>query len=236
MSTMTRPSAFSRENEDLVQLPNGITEGRNASLDRLHTAFETGAFAHAASALRASADDDNVINCCSDGIARVARVPSAARATCDASSRRARVRSSGGATGRDARSRSAWFSAPNTKSRTLRASRKRTSYLRRMHVDVDLARIEFEVQHEHRMAAVEQHVAISLPHRVRDDAILHRAAVDEEVLLIGLRARMRRQPDPAAQSQTVALLRRSAHTPLANPAPSSCATRRRPSASLGARC
>ncbi len=73
-----------------------------------------------------------------------------------------------------------------------------------MHVDVDLARIEFEIQHEHRMTAVEQHVPIRLPHCIRNDAIFHRTAVHEEVLLIGLCARMSRQPDPAAQSQTVA--------------------------------
>ena len=74
-----------------------------------------------------------------------------------------------------------------------------------MHVDVDLPRIEFEIQHEHRMTAVEQHVAIRLPHRIRNDAIFHRTTVHEEVLLIGLRARMGRQSDPAAQSQTIAL-------------------------------
>ena len=117
---------------------------------------------------------------------------------------------------------------PNTKSRTVRASLKRTSYLRRVNVDVDLTRIEFEVQHEHWMAAVEQHVAIRLFHRVRDDVVLHRAAVDEEELMIGLRARMRRRRDPPMQSQAVVLLPRSALRRREIRPPSSCATRRRP--------
>ena len=82
--------------------------------------------------------------------------------------------------------------------------------LRRMHVDVDLPRIEIEIQHEHRMAAVEQHVAVRLLHRVRDDLVLHRTAVDEEILMIGLCARKRRHADPTVQVQVRRVFRRSA--------------------------
>ena len=71
-----------------------------------------------------------------------------------------------------------------------------------MHVDVDALRIEIEEQHERRMAAMEQHVGVSLAHGMGDDAIAHKPAVDVEVLLIGLAARRRRQADPAGQPQT----------------------------------
>ncbi len=74
--------------------------------------------------------------------------------------------------------------------------------LGRMHVDVDAPRIEFEEQHECRMAAVEEYVRIGLAHRVRDEPIAHRAPVDVEILLIGLSARCGRQTHPPMQAQT----------------------------------
>ena len=56
--------------------------------------------------------------------------------------------------------------------------------LARVNVDVDLPRIQFEIEHENRMASVEQHVAVGLPDRVCDQVVLHRTAVDEEELMV----------------------------------------------------
>ncbi|MNZ74185.1 hypothetical protein D3C78_926280 [compost metagenome] len=77
--------------------------------------------------------------------------------------------------------------------------------LGRVHVDVDHRRIDLEKQHEGRMAAVVQHVAIGLAHRVGDQLVAHHAAVDIEVLQVGLAAREGRQADPAPQAQAAAL-------------------------------
>ncbi len=73
---------------------------------------------------------------------------------------------------------------------------------RGMHVDVDEHGIELEKQHERGMPAVEQHIRIRLTHRMRDEPIAYRPAVDMEMLLIGLRARRGRQTDPAGQAQS----------------------------------
>ncbi len=68
----------------------------------------------------------------------------------------------------------------------------------RMHVHVHLARVAFQEQHEGRMAPMEQHVGISLAHRMGHGAVAHGAAVDVEILLVGAGARRGRQSDPAA--------------------------------------
>jgi hypothetical protein len=61
--------------------------------------------------------------------------------------------------------------------------------LGRVHVDVDAAGSTSKEQHEGRMPAVEQHVAIGLAHRVGHQLVAHRAAIDEEVLQVRLAAR-----------------------------------------------
>ena len=77
--------------------------------------------------------------------------------------------------------------------------------LGRVHVDVDARRIDFEKQHERRVPAIEQHVAISLTHRVGHQFVAHRTAIDKEILQVGLAAVERRQADPAPQVQAIAL-------------------------------
>ncbi|VFT25795.1 Uncharacterised protein [Pseudomonas aeruginosa] len=77
--------------------------------------------------------------------------------------------------------------------------------LGRVHVDVHHRRIDFEEQHEGRMPAVVQHVAISLAHRVGDQLVAHHAPVHIEVLQVRLAAREGRQADPTPQVQAVAL-------------------------------
>ncbi len=73
--------------------------------------------------------------------------------------------------------------------------------LGRVNVDVDGSGIDFKKQYEGRMTAVEQHVAIRLPHGMSDQLVAHGTAIHEEILQIGLTAREGRQPDPAPQVQ-----------------------------------
>ena len=77
--------------------------------------------------------------------------------------------------------------------------------LGRMHVDVHRTRIDFQEQHEGRMTPVEQHVAIGLAYRVGHQLVAHHAAVDVEVLQIGLAARIGRQSNPAPQAHAAAV-------------------------------
>ena len=60
--------------------------------------------------------------------------------------------------------------------------------LGRVHVDIDRRRIELQEQHEGRMPAVIEHVAIGLAHRMGDQLVAHHAAVDIEVLQVRLAA------------------------------------------------
>ena len=71
--------------------------------------------------------------------------------------------------------------------------------LGRVRVDVDELRIERQIQHVGGMAAVVQHVAVGEAHRVHEQPVAHRAAVDEPELLVRLRARARRQADPSRE-------------------------------------
>ena len=68
-------------------------------------------------------------------------------------------------------------------------------------VDVDEPRIERQIQHVGGMAPVVEHVAVGEAHRVHEQPIAHRAAVDEPELLVRLRARARRQADPSREHE-----------------------------------
>ncbi len=59
--------------------------------------------------------------------------------------------------------------------------------LLRVHVDVDVPRLEREPQRVRRLAVVMQHVAVRFAQRVRQHAIADEAAVDEHVLAGHLR-------------------------------------------------
>ena len=71
--------------------------------------------------------------------------------------------------------------------------------LGRMHVDIDAARVDVEVQAVHRLAAGVQHVGVSGAHRVREHSVAHKPSVDEEILRIATRASGGRRRDPAVQ-------------------------------------
>ncbi len=73
--------------------------------------------------------------------------------------------------------------------------------LGRVHVDVHASGVKREEQHVGRLAAVEQHVGIGLPDRVRHAAVAHRAAVHVEILLVGAGTRVGGLRDPAMQAQ-----------------------------------
>ena len=77
--------------------------------------------------------------------------------------------------------------------------------LGRMHIDIDLRRIDIQIDDVGGLTAVVQHVGVGLAHRVGESFITNDAAVDVEILHVGAAARKRRQPDPTAQIQILAL-------------------------------
>ena len=70
-----------------------------------------------------------------------------------------------------------------------------------MRVDVDLQRVERQVQEPGRVAAAVAHVAVAEAHGAAEQPVADHAAVDEQVLAVRLRARGRRQPDPALERE-----------------------------------
>ena len=74
-----------------------------------------------------------------------------------------------------------------------------------VNVDVHRRRIDFQKQHEGRVPAVEQHVAIGLAHRMGHQLVAHHAAIDVEILQIRLAAGEGRQADPTPQTQATTL-------------------------------
>lgn len=63
-----------------------------------------------------------------------------------------------------------------------------------MHVHIQIFRRQFEKQREHSMAIPRQHISIGPAHRPGQQPILHRAPIDEEILMIGNAAIIGRQP------------------------------------------
>ena len=70
-----------------------------------------------------------------------------------------------------------------------------------MRVDVDLEWIERQVQEPGRMPSAIAHVAIAEAHGTAEQAIAHHSAIHVEVLPVRLRARLRRQADPAFEGE-----------------------------------
>ena len=79
-----------------------------------------------------------------------------------------------------------------------------------MDVHVHARRVHFEEQHRDRVAALHQRVAVALQQAEVEGAILDRALVDEEQLLVARGAADARLADEAAQAQA-AFLRRQRH-------------------------
>ena len=76
----------------------------------------------------------------------------------------------------------------------------------RMGVDIDLHGIQRQVQEPGRMAAAIHDVLVSEPGGIHQQPVAHHAAIDEKVLAIRLRARLRRHSDPARQPQALVLV------------------------------
>ena len=57
--------------------------------------------------------------------------------------------------------------------------------LGRVDVDIDFLGRDLQEQRQHRMAIARQHVGIGAAHRADQQTVLHRAAIDEQVLVIG---------------------------------------------------
>ena len=96
------------------------------------------------------------------------------------------------------------FSAPTTRPRTRPASRKRTSALAGMDIDVDLARVAFDEQRDDSVAVGGQKIHIGRPNRAGEDLVAHRPAVDENRLRERVRPAEGRQPDPPGEPNPVA--------------------------------
>ncbi len=77
--------------------------------------------------------------------------------------------------------------------------------LGRMHVDVDLARRHRHEQREQRVARLGDQIAVGRAHGADQQLVLHRPAVDEEVLLAGVGPMQRRQPGKAGDAHALAL-------------------------------
>ena len=80
--------------------------------------------------------------------------------------------------------------------------------LGRMDVHIDILRRQVEEQRQHRMAIARQHIGIGPAHRADQQPVLHRTAVDEEILVLAAWTIERRQAGEAAQ---LAELRHHAH-------------------------
>ena len=77
--------------------------------------------------------------------------------------------------------------------------------LGRMHIGVDLARIERHEQRHHRMAVARQIVGIGRAHRAENQLVAHRAAIDEQILPERVGPRQRRRGGKAFDHDAVAL-------------------------------
>ncbi len=100
---------------------------------------------------------------------------------------------------------SASFSARTISPRTSAAVAEAHLGLGRMHVDVDLARIERDEQRQQRMAVARQIVGIGRAHRADQQLVAHRPAVDEQILPERIGARQRRQAGKAGHAHAFAL-------------------------------
>src|SRR3546814_1217494 len=74
-----------------------------------------------------------------------------------------------------------------------------------MDVHVDLARRHVEEQRDDRMAIAREQVGIGAAQRADEQPVLHRTAVDEEILMVGNAAIVGRQADHAAQMHVAAV-------------------------------
>ena len=74
-----------------------------------------------------------------------------------------------------------------------------------MHVHVHPLRVQFQVQHIGGETAVVHHVLVGLAHGVVHHLVAHTAAVDEEMLQVGLAAGKSGQTEPAPQPQALSL-------------------------------
>ena len=77
--------------------------------------------------------------------------------------------------------------------------------LGRMDVDVDFLGRELEEQRQHRVAVAREHSGIGAAHRADEQPVLHRAAVDEQVLVVGDAAVEGRQAGDPGQPHRAAL-------------------------------
>ena len=98
--------------------------------------------------------------------------------------------------------------------------------LGRVDIDVDLVPRNLDEQRRHRMPVAREQVAIGAAQRPDQQPVFHRAAVDEQILLVGHAAIEGRQADHPGQVQPVANAVDPQPVPLQIVAQQSCDTRR----------
>ena len=76
--------------------------------------------------------------------------------------------------------------------------------LRRVDVDVDLSGIAFDEQRRNRMPVGGEEIEIGAPERAGERLVAHRAPVDEQELLGGVRPTIGRQPRAAEEPRALA--------------------------------
>src|SRR5210317_1166089 len=70
-----------------------------------------------------------------------------------------------------------------------------------VHVHVYQGGIELKIEHITGVATAKEHVRIGLANRMSNQLVANDTAIHKEVLLVGLTARIGRQPDPAPKSK-----------------------------------
>lgn len=58
----------------------------------------------------------------------------------------------------------------------------------RMHIDINLTRVDFQRQYKRRVPTMKHHILISLTHRVAYQLVLYYSPIHEEILHVGLTA------------------------------------------------
>ena len=77
--------------------------------------------------------------------------------------------------------------------------------LGRMDIDIDLAARDVEEQRDHRMTIAREQVGIGTTQRADEQPVLHRATVDEQILMVGDAAIVGRQADHPADMDVAAV-------------------------------
>ena len=74
-----------------------------------------------------------------------------------------------------------------------------------MHIHIDIFERDFQKQRQHRMTVAREHIGVSAAHRACQQPVFYRAAIDEEILMIGNAAIVGGQSGNTREAHAVAL-------------------------------